>query len=50
MTTMQAGSAVVMSPAERERVERVDLLVSLGDARIPEAHRHARGSELDRAT
>lgn len=36
MTTMLPGSAVVMSPAERERAARVDLLVSLGDAGIPE--------------
>jgi HEAT repeat protein len=36
MTTIPPGGAVVMSPAERERVERVDLLVSLGDAGVPE--------------
>jgi HEAT repeat protein len=36
MTTTQPGSAVVISPAERERVERVDLLVSLGDAGVAE--------------
>jgi HEAT repeat protein len=36
MTPMPSSGAVVMSPAEQERVQRIDLLVSLGEAGVAE--------------